>query len=62
MSNELITGGLELMMLGMGAVFVFLTVLIFATAFMSKAVLKFMPEQVQQINSNSINRNCRRVP
>ncbi len=42
---ELINEGLSLMMFGMGFVFVFLTVLIFATSLMSKTVLAIAPEE-----------------
>lgn len=38
MADELINQGLELMLLGMGTVFVFLTLLVFTTSFMSKAI------------------------
>lgn len=41
--SQLIAEGLTLMMLGMGAVFVFLTLLVFTTTFMSKMVGKFAP-------------------
>jgi len=36
--------GLNLMVFGMGFVFVFLTLLVFATGFMSKLVNKLVPE------------------
>ncbi|WP_281648832.1 OadG family transporter subunit [Parendozoicomonas sp. Alg238-R29] len=41
---ELINEGLSLMMFGMGFVFIFLTVLVFATSLMSKVVLAIAPE------------------
>lgn len=40
----LVTQGLELMIFGMGTVFVFLTMLVFVTGFMSKLVIKYAPE------------------
>ncbi len=43
---ELINEGLALMMFGMGFVFVFLTVLVFATSLMSRIVSTFSPEEV----------------
>lgn len=45
-ANNLINEGLTLMVFGMGFVFVFLTLLVFATGFMSKMVGKYLPEPV----------------
>jgi oxaloacetate decarboxylase gamma subunit len=42
--SELVSSGLELMAFGMGTVFSFLVLLIFATTLMSKVVNKFAPE------------------
>lgn len=42
--NNLINEGLNLMMFGMGFVFVFLTLLVFATGLMSRLVTKYIPE------------------
>lgn len=42
-SEELISEGLNLMLLGMGTVFVFLTILVFVTSFMSALVQKYAP-------------------
>jgi len=42
--QDLISQGLELMTLGMGVVFVFLTMLVFVTGAMSKLVNKLAPE------------------
>ena len=44
-SSELVVEGAWLMVFGMGTVFVFLTLLVFATVLMSKAVLKFTPPE-----------------
>ncbi|MDX1694133.1 MAG: OadG family transporter subunit [Ketobacteraceae bacterium] len=41
--NHLLSEGLTLMLLGMGAVFVFLTLLVFATSLMSRLVAQFSP-------------------
>ncbi len=43
MNDTLIDQGLNLMIYGMGTVFVFLTILVFATSLMSKLVNKFAP-------------------
>ncbi|WP_163834809.1 OadG family protein [Spartinivicinus ruber] len=44
--SELLNEGLNLMLFGMGFVFVFLTLLIFATALMSRLISKFGEEEV----------------
>ena len=41
--SSLMGSGLELKLIGMGTVFVFLTLLVFATSLMSSLVLKFAP-------------------
>ncbi|RTE66898.1 oxaloacetate decarboxylase [Amphritea opalescens] len=46
--DNLMSEGLSLMVFGMGFVFVFLTLLVFATGFMSKLVTKFAPEAKPQ--------------
>jgi len=43
MANSLINEGLTLMLVGMGTVFVFLTVLVGATTLMSRLVMRFTP-------------------
>lgn len=46
--------GLDLMVYGMGSVFVFLTLLVIGTMLMSRAVAKFFPEQVStSLNTGS---------
>ena len=42
--NELITAGIELMLIGMGMVFSFLAMLIVAIKAMSSTLLRFFPE------------------
>ena len=58
MQTTLIDQGISLMLYGMGTVFVFLTVLVFATSAMSKLVANFGPAEVaptqQQFSSNSV--------
>jgi len=44
LESEIIQNGLNLMLYGMGMVFVFLTVLIICTTYMSQIILKFFPE------------------
>ena len=47
MNSQLISQGLDLMLYGMGTVFIFLTVLVAITTIMSTAVNKIAPEQVE---------------
>ena len=49
MPEDLITQGLELMLIGMGTVFVFLTALVAATTIMSKLVMHFLPAEVPPV-------------
>lgn len=44
MGNTLINEGLTLMLVGMGTVFVFLTVLVFAMSVMSRLVARYQPD------------------
>lgn len=44
METDLIQNGVDLMLYGMGTVFVFLTVLVFSTSLMSYVVNTFLPE------------------
>ncbi len=56
MQESLLGQGLDLMVYGMGTVFVFLAVLILVTFAMSKLVVRFFPEapaQVKTIKSTS---------
>ena len=42
--SDLLSQAIELMVLGLGIVFLFLTILVFATSYMSKLVLRYAPE------------------
>ncbi len=44
MSNDLLSEGLNLMLLGMGTVFVFLAMLIIMMSFMSASIQKYFPD------------------
>lgn len=44
MTDSLVQQGLDLMMFGMGTVFVFLTVLVVVTTLMSNIINRFFPE------------------
>lgn len=46
MQNELVSQGLSLMLLGMGVVFVFLTVLVFVTSAMSRIIEAYFPQPI----------------
>ncbi|MFO7703864.1 MAG: OadG family transporter subunit [Halopseudomonas sp.] len=45
-SSDLIMVGLELMLLGMGSVFVFLILLVMVTTAMSRVLTRFFPEAI----------------
>lgn len=51
MQDTLIDQGFSLMLYGMGTVFVFLTILVFATGLMSTLVNKFSPEKETPVNN-----------
>ncbi len=51
MQDTLIDQGFSLMLYGMGTVFVFLTILVFATWLMSTLVNKFVPEEPAKQNN-----------
>jgi len=46
MDSLLINRGLDLMLFGMGTVFIFLTILIFATTAMSAVITRWFPEKI----------------
>jgi len=50
---DLMAEGINLMLLGMGFVFVFLTVLVIATTLMSKTINRFFPAQVAPTQGNT---------
>lgn len=49
--TQLMTEGLALMSLGMGVVFVFLTVLVMVTTLMSKIIERFFPEPTAAVSA-----------
>lgn len=49
MQQSIMAQGFDLMLYGMGSVFVFLTLLVFATRFMSWLVNRFFPEPLAPI-------------
>ena len=51
MQDTLIDQGFSLMLYGMGTVFIFLTILVFATWLMSTLVNKFAPETLTEQNN-----------
>ena len=54
MQDTLIDQGLNLMLFGMGTVFVFLTILVFATTVMSKLVNRFSPEAEVEAKQSAV--------
>ncbi|SBS37963.1 oxaloacetate decarboxylase gamma chain [Marinomonas spartinae] len=60
--NGLLENGLGLMILGMGFVFLFLVVLIYATGFMSTFIHRFFPDLPDKLESPAIKQsNSRQV-
>ena len=53
MQDTIIDQGFSLMLYGMGTVFVFLTILVFATGLMSTLVNKFSPEKESEKNTST---------
>lgn len=53
MQDTLIDQGINLMLFGMGTVFVFLTILVFATTVMSKVVSRFAPSELAEASNTS---------
>ena len=51
--NDLVFEGLTLMLLGMGTVFVFLTLLVFTTQFMSVLVSRFASEPLPAVSESA---------
>ena len=47
--SPLVAQGIELMLLGMGTVFAFLSLLVFATTLMSRTVHRFWPQAVSEL-------------
>ncbi len=53
MQEQLIAQGLDLMLFGMGSVFVFLAVLVVATMLMSKLIVKYCPVEATPVLANT---------
>ncbi len=47
MTGDLLSQGVELMLVGMGTVFVFLSALVIATTLMSRAVMRWAPLTIE---------------
>lgn len=54
MESDLLNQGFELVLVGMGVVFVFLTTLVGVTAAMSRIVMRFQPGNVSADNYEEI--------
>ena len=54
MENQLLAQGVELMLVGMGTVFLFLTLLVIATTLMSRLVMHFQPAADEDCDSDEI--------
>ncbi len=52
--NELIQEGFGLLVLGMGFVFLFLVLLIFATGFMSTLLTRYFPEVAPVVKASNV--------
>lgn len=52
--TPLLSAGIELMLIGMGTVFFFLTLLIFVTGLMSRLVMRYAPLVAEVVGSASI--------
>lgn len=46
MQNELLVQGLNLLVLGMGVVFIFLALLVITTSVMSRMIQRYLPEPI----------------
>lgn len=62
MQDTLIDQGINLMLFGMGTVFIFLTILVFATTLMSKVVNKLAPEAEPEATIPKANTNTTASP
>jgi oxaloacetate decarboxylase gamma subunit len=56
MQGTIVEQGLELMLYGMGSVVIFLALLVVATTFMSRLVVRFFPEPVPPSRATPVQR------
>lgn len=54
METDLLNQGLQLMLAGMGTVFVFLTLLVMATSLMSRLVMRLQPAAEQSASDEEL--------
>ena len=52
--DPMVMEGVQLMLVGMGTVFVFLTLLVFAVRVMSAMILKYAPQTQAQIDTSKV--------
>lgn len=57
--SELITGGVNLMIMGMGTVFVFLTVLVIGTTLMSQLIMRMPSTAAAEVSKKPAQRSAK---
>ena len=56
--DPMVMEGVQLMLVGMGTVFVYLTLLVFAVRVMSAKILKYAPQAQAQIDTSKVPRTA----